>query len=122
METDIKKYIEEQIPSLKGHIYPVFTTDLSETSLAYFFSPVSGGHLKESELELRIIGKDYDSCMEIKKNLDAILDMEEDEPFRVSGKTRFHSGASGGGILFNDAVQMYENTVFYLIKWRKVNG
>lgn len=121
MEIDLKKYIENSIPELNGRIYPLFTTNLSGVSLVYFFTPVSGGHLKQSELELRIIGQDYDACEAIRKQLDGCLDMEEDEPYKIYGHTRFHSELSGGGNQFNDEIQIYENTVIYTLKWRQIN-
>lgn len=119
METDIILFIGESIPELKGHIHPLFTTSLSTISLVYKFTPLSGGHLKQSQIELKIIHEDYDHCKSIEDRLKQLLDMEEDEPFVVCGSTVFHSELAGGGCLFNDGCQKYEDTLYFIIDWRK---
>lgn len=119
MEIAIKNYIEENIESLTGKIFPVFTTDLTTLSVVYRFVPVSGGHLKQSQLELKIIDEKYDSCKSMEKELLKLLDMEEDEAFVNYKGVRFHSKVSGGGVLFNDGCQRWEDTLYFIIDWRK---
>lgn len=121
MEIDIKNYIEASIPELRNRLYPVFTTDISKLSVVYRFTPFTGGHIKQSQLELKIIDKDYDACKKAEEKLDALLDMEPDDPFCKAGNVRFHSELSGGGILFNDGCQMYEDTLYFTIDWRNLN-
>lgn len=121
METSIKNYIEEMIPELAGRLYPVFTTDLDNVSVVYAFTPLSGGHLKQSQIELKIIHAEYDVCKEYEEKIKALLDKEEDEPFVIYGNVRFHSGLSGGGTLFNEGCQMFEDTLYFIIDWRKRN-
>ena len=121
MEQIIKNFIESQIPELKGRLYPMFTCDLTQTTVAYTITPVSGGHLKQSQIELKIIG-DYDECKICEEKLKKVLDMEEDSPFIYFGGLAFHSIVSGGGCLFNDAVQKTENTLYFIIEWRKNNA
>lgn len=119
MELDIKNYIESSIPDLKDRLYPVFTAELKELSVVYGFTTISGGHLKQSQLEVKIIYNDYDSCKEIEEKIKELLDMEDDEPFVRAGQTRFHSQVAGGGCLFNDGVQMFEDTLYFILDWRK---
>lgn len=121
METDIKNYIEASMPELKGRLYPLFTTDLSRLTVAYNFTLVSGGHLKQSQLELKIIGGDYDECKGMEIGINRVMDMEEDQPFIKSGSTRFHSSVAGGGCLFNEEIQRHEDTVIYIIDWRQID-
>lgn len=121
MKTAIKEYIEQMIPELEGRIHPIFTTDLEGVSIAYSFTPISGGHLKQSQISLKIIGSDYDDCVEMEDKLNELLDMEEDESFVITGGFKFHSGVAGGGTVFNDECQMWEDTVFYILNWRKAN-
>ena len=121
MEISIKNYIEEEIPGLSGRLYPVFTTDLDNVSVVYTFTPISGGHVKQSQIELKIIHADYDVCKEYEKKIRALLDMEEDQPFGVYGGVRFHSSLAGGGTIFNDGWQMFEDTLYFIIDWRKLN-
>ena len=56
----IKNYIEEKIPELSGMLYPVFTTDTKHLTVTYLFTPISGGHVRQYQLELKIIWSDYD--------------------------------------------------------------
>lgn len=122
MEIAIKRYIEDKIPELKDRLLPIFTTDISKTSVVYKSTPLSGGHLKQSQLELKIIDEDYDLCKEIESKIMQLLDMEEDTPFSVFGGIRFHSSVAGGGALFNDGCQRWEDTLYFIIDWRKING
>lgn len=121
MEISVKNYIEEKIPELSGRLYPVFTTDLDNVSVVYTFTPISGGHVKQSQIEVKIIHGDYDVCKEYEEKIKALLDMEEDQPFAVYGDVRFHSSLAGGGTIFNDGCQMFEDTLYFIIDWRKRN-
>lgn len=121
MEIAIKKYIEEKIPVLKDCLCPVFVTDISKLGVSYTFTPLSGGHLSQSQLEMKVIDSDYDLCKEVGYKLTDLMDMEEDESFVVYGGIKFHSGIAGGGTLFNDGCQRWENTLYFIIDWRKIN-
>lgn len=122
MEMDLKNYIEEKIPALEGSLYPVHTTELSKITVAYTVSPISGGHVKQSQLQLIVIGGDYDECKAVEQELKELLDMEEDSPFVIYRMTRFHSSISGGGMLFNDGCQMWEDTLYFIVDWRNLGG
>ncbi|MBC3901414.1 hypothetical protein GH811_17580 [Acetobacterium malicum] len=118
MEIDVKDYIDANI-SLNDRLFPVFTEDLSDVSIVYTFSPVTGGLAKQSQLTLKVIWDDYDRCKEIEKELNEILDQSESDQFIIYNNTKFKSALSGGGVLFNDGPQMYELTLIYIIKWRE---
>lgn len=121
MEISIKNYIEEKIPELSGRLYPVFTTDLDNISVVYIFTPISGGHVKQSQLELKVIHAEYDVCKGYEEKITALMDMEEDQPFVLYRDVRFHSSVAGGGTVFNDGCQMFEDTLYFIIDWRKRN-
>ncbi|SHI90071.1 hypothetical protein SAMN05444401_1730 [Clostridium amylolyticum] len=122
MEIDIKNYIEDSIVKLKDRLFPIFTTDIKKPSVVYNFTPISGGHIKESQLELKVIWSDYDQVKEIETEINKIMDTEEDKSFIAYGNTYFKSSVGGGGLLFRDDLQMYENTLIFIIKWRCKNG
>lgn len=122
METAIKNYIEERIPELAGRLYPLFTTDLEGIRIAYTSTPIAGGHLKQNQMEFKVIGMDYDETEDAKQKLITLLDKEEDEPFDLFQGIRFRCQVSGGGCLYQDGVDRYENTVLFLVDWRKING
>lgn len=121
MDVAIKNHIESSILELAGRLYPGFTTDITALSVAYTCTTVSGGHVKQSQMELKIIGPDYDECKAIEGKLLDLLDMDEDEPFVVAEDIRFHSSIAGGGYLFNDGCQMHEVTQNFVIDWRKIS-
>lgn len=114
----IKDYIENKIPELAGRLYPVFTTDIERMTVAYKFSPVAGGHVKQYQLELKVIWSDYDECLEMENKLVELLDMQDDDEYIRVPEASFHSVLSGGGCLFNDGCQMYEDTLYFIINWR----
>ena len=118
MEIDIIEYLETKLPHLKGRFYPLFTTDISKSTVVFTFKPLTGGHIKQSQLDLKIIGSDYDEIKEIENQINELLDLEEDKPSITYSFTYFRSSLSGGGILFRDDLQMYENTLYFIIKWR----
>ena len=120
VRTDIKKYIEKNIPELKGRVTPLFVMDLSAPSVAYAVTDVLGGHLRQSQLEIKIIGTDYEKCDSLSTQMADILDFKIDEPFVIEGTTRFWCTLSGGGILFQDEIQAFEFTQYYTIKWREI--
>lgn len=122
VEISIKNYLEASIPELRNKMYPVFTTDISVLCVVYRFLALAGGHIKQSQLELKIVHEDYDACKEMEEKIIRLLDMESDMSFRNTGNIRFHSELAGGGILFNDGCQMWEDTIYFIIDWRKLNG
>ncbi len=67
VEIAIKGYIEKEIPELAGRLYPLHTTDLSKLNVVYTYTPISGGHLSQTQLELKVIDKDYDECKRVEK-------------------------------------------------------
>ncbi len=123
LELDMKNYIEESIQELKGRLFPVMTTDISKLSVLYSITDVTAGHTNQSQLTLTVVWKDYDACVMMHEQLKELLAMEEDEPFKVFGNTKFHSELSaGGGSLFNDGPQMWEISKYYILNWRKKHG
>ena len=120
-EIDITNYIanSEEIVRELGveSVYPLFTTELDRTTLTYKFTPIGNKNINENQLELRVISSDYDQAKKIEYILRGLLDMKN-EKYIAYGNTYFYSEISGGGILFNDAVQMYENMLIFQIKWK----
>ena len=114
----IKKYIEDNIPELLNRLYPVFTTDIEHLTIAYRFSPVTGGHTKQYQLELKIIGSDYDECVVMDSRLVKLLDLQDDDLYVRYDGVSFHSELAGGGVIFNDDVQMFEDTLYFIVNWR----
>lgn len=123
MENSLKDYIEANIPDLLGRMYPVMVVAPEEgINVAYTFTDISADHLNQSQLTLNVICDDYDSGMEIHRKIQSILAMEEDEPFVVFGNVRFRSRlSSGGGRIYNEEIQKWELSKYYIIDWRMKN-
>lgn len=124
MEIDIKEYINnnEDLINLIGRdkLYPLFSIEIDDISIVYNFKHLTGGYVKQSQLELKIITSDYDFVKVTEKYLLKILDNKEDKPYIAYGKTYFKSGLAGGGCLFRDDLQMFENTLIFTIKWKEI--
>lgn len=86
-------------------------------AISYKHTPISGGLLPESQLEVRIIGNDYDELLEIKQKVVKALDMTDDIYKRYDGMS-YHSELAGGGDLFDDSIQMWECISLFTVTWR----
>ena len=75
----------------------------------------------KASAEVRHIWMLYDTCKDAEVKLKDLLDMEEDDPYITTGNIRFHSSIAGGGTIFNDGCQMFEDTLYFIIDWRKRN-
>ena len=125
MENDLISYIVTEVPELKDHIYPVFTTDTEVPTLVYKTAPISRGVVNETQLEVKIIFRDYDKCLELDKKLQEVLDMSHDLVYRLHGGIRFRSALAGSGGTEDydvDGLLVFEVTRYYLIRWRKRNN
>ena len=125
MENDLISYIATEVPELKNHIYPVFTTDTEVPTLVYKTAPISGGVVNETQLEAKIIYKDYDKCLELDKKLQEVLDMSQDSVYRLYAGIRFRGLLAGSGGTEDydvDGLRVFEVTRYYLIRWRKRNN
>ena len=125
MENDLINFIITELPELEGYIYPVFTTDTENSTLVYKTAPLSMGVVNETQLEVKIIFRDYDKCLELDKKLQEALDMSHDLVYRLHGGIRFRSTLAGSGGTEDydvDGLLVFEITRYYLIRWRKRNN
>lgn len=100
-------------------VYPLFTTEINKTSITYDFIPYANENINECQLKLRVIAKSYDEVKELEMIIRSFMDMKKNKPYILSGKTYFHSELAGGGCLYNDSYDMYENLLIFQIKWRE---
>lgn len=123
IHVDIKNYLEENIPELKGCIFPIMTTDISNICVVYSITDISADHVNQSQMTFTVISENYDEGIEIHEKIKEILAMEDDEPYKIYGNSRFHTSLSaGGGQLFNDGPQRWEISKNYIVDWRKTHG
>ena len=99
-------------------LYPLFTTETDKTTITYDFTPISSDVISDTRLKLKIISKSYDEAKDVEMIIRQILDHRKQKPFIKVGETYFKSSLAGGGCLYNDGYDMWENTLTFIIKWR----
>ncbi|MDB1935271.1 hypothetical protein PMY12_18545 [Clostridium tertium] len=117
LEIAIKNILKE-ITNLEAT--PVFGVGKAPY-LTYTVTPIDGGVVKQSQVEVKIIDHDYDNALEIREIILKKLDMENKVPSVVNSNVVLRSGLAGGGSLFNDAIQMWEVSCIFIINWRCKN-
>ena len=98
-------------------VYPIIGGKLP--CITYKAAPVSCGALNESQIEIRVISKNYDEALEMAEKVKEIFSADSNKDFKSNGSVVFRGALSGGGILFNDEYGAYENTLFFILKWRE---
>ena len=116
LEIAIKNILKE-VAGLK--VTPIFGTG-KPPFLTYTVTPISGGAVKESQVEVKIIDNDYDNTLKIREKILTKLDMEAKDPSLVNSNVVIRSGLAGGGSLFNDSIQMWEVSCIFIINWRGI--
>lgn len=96
------------------------TTDISKPSLVYSYTPITKDYVSQTQLEIKVIWNDYDEVKTIEKCLDDIFNTNaSDCKFKSYKNLIFKATRSGGGTLFRDDLQMFENSVIFIIKWKE---
>lgn len=119
LEMAIKKLLEGILTPLigKGKVKPVFGTG-KPPFVTYTVTPISGGRVKESQVEVKFIDKSIDEAMILRESVTGKFDMVQRFPSLVVDDIVLRSVLAGGGQLFNDAIQMWEISSIYIITWR----
>lgn len=115
LEIAVKELLED-VTGLK--ITPVFGTGKAPF-VTYKATPISGGAVKESQTEIKIISNDFDEALEIREKILKSFDMSDKAPSLVKHEIVLRSALAGGGYIFNDAIQMWEISIILIMKWRK---
>lgn len=113
LETSIKNILEETT-TLKAT--PIFTKG-PFPAIVYKHSQINGGLLKKSQLEVRLIGSDYDELLRYKEKILNVLDMV-DETYSKYNDFSYHSVLAGGGDLYNEELEKWECLSLFVIEWR----
>lgn len=114
LEIAIKNILEE-ITELK--VTPVFGVGKAPY-IVYTVTPIDGGIVKQSQVEVKIIDMDFDNGLLVREKILKKLDMENKEPSLVNSNVVLRSGLAGGGTLFNDSIQMWEISCIFIANWR----
>ena len=90
-------------------------------ALCYKVTTIQGGVVRSDQLEVRIIGDDYDEISKINNQIIERLDMEGDRPSILIDQYVIRSSLSGGGTLYNDILGKWELYTIFITKWRKIH-
>jgi len=90
----------------------------NETYLVYFFKPISGGYIKDYQIEFRLISKDLSKLLAIQSRLMKLLDDPRDKTIIKDDETTIRSIKllNGGGFWKNPDTGNHEMVVYFLCK------
>lgn len=118
LEIAVKKLIDE-ITGYTGN--PLFSIG-PYPAYSYKITHISGGVVMQSQLEIRLMGSDFDELLAKRDLIISKLDMTEQKPSLLLGEFVIRSELAGGGYLFNNEIQMWEIMPTFILKWRKKDG
>ncbi|MCI8851227.1 MAG: hypothetical protein HFE82_06790 [Erysipelotrichaceae bacterium] len=90
-------------------------------AVSYKVTPIQGGVVRSDQLEVRIIGDDYEELSKINRRIIEQLDMEGNKPSILIDRYAMRSSLSGGGTLYNDILGKWELYTIFITKWRKIH-
>lgn len=109
------KNLLESISGLKAT--PSFSTG-PFPAIAFKVTPIQGGTVRKDQLEVRIMGEDFDSLAQFRDKIIDQLDMEQSKPSLLIGQYVLRSALAGGGWLYNTEIQMWELYPIFTTTWR----
>jgi len=115
-EVLFKEYIES---SLKISLYPSFGIGKLPI-FTYTHTPITSGHIKQSQYEIKVIDKDLDNTFAYRDKLIQLLSFKENASAMRYKNLYFTSTLSGGGQIFNDSIQVWELSLIFIVKWRMI--
>lgn len=102
----------------RSKILPSFITN-AHSGIAYNITPLTGGVVKQSQLEVRVIDPDIDEALSLSSKIEEQLDMTPDKPsISLDGVVLRSQQAGGGSPMFQDIPQAWEISRYYIITWR----
>lgn len=102
----------------RSKILPSFITN-ARSGIAYNTTPLTGGVVKQSQLEVRVIDPDIDEALSLSSKIEEQLDMTPDKPsISLDGVVLRSQQAGGGSPMFQDVPQAWEISRYYIITWR----
>lgn len=88
-----------------------------DTYIILNYKPLSGGVVKDWQLELRLRSKDIERLMQLQKQVISLLDFNRQKNIKGENSTIYHSQLlNGGGMVFDDIEQETEILVYFLLK------
>lgn len=116
LEKAIAKILNDVVSPVK--VFPVFGT--SVPCVTYTVTPLEGGEVKTSQVEVKSIAKTLEEVATIRQKIINKLDITDNKPSLVEKNIHLRSGLAGGGFIFNEAIQVWELSTIFIVEWRNV--
>lgn len=91
---------------------------VSFPGVCYKVTPIQGGTIRKDQLEVRIMGDDFDELSLIRDAIIQKLDMDDSAPSLAQDDYVIRSKLAGGGWLFNTESQKWELYPIFTTTWR----
>lgn len=101
-------------------IMPLFITKVP--GITYTDTPISTGIIREDQVEIKIIHDDYDEALKLKEDITNKLNIKYQDKPLLANNISFIGELAGGGSLFNDSIQVWELSLIFVIRWRRLNN
>lgn len=115
----IEKAYKDILTDITGLDVSLMFASAPFPAICYKVTPIQGGSVRSDQLEVRIIGDDYDELSNINNQIVKKLDMEGNKPSILIDQYVIRSTLSGGGTLYNDILGKWELYTIFITKWRK---
>lgn len=121
----IRKYLidDTQLKSILNNQESIYLVEKPEEFevdpyIVYFYKPLSGGFIKDWQLEFRLISKNLNKLISIQNRLVNLLDDPRGEKIIKNEETTIRSSKllNGGGMIKNPDTGNYEMVVYFLLQ------
>lgn len=117
----IEKAYRDIITNITGLDVSLLFATAPFPAVCYKATPIQGGVIRSDQLEIRVIGDNYDDLSKINNQIIEKLDMEGNKPSIQIDRYVMRSSLSGGGTLYNDILGKWELYTIYITKWRNIH-
>ena len=100
-------------------VRPLYSQGLEPPFIAYNITPITGGTVKQSQLNIYIVNNDFEEILNLREKINSVLDLTDKHPSIYSNGIYFRSSLSGGGTLHNDETEFIEDNLIYTITFYK---
>lgn len=121
-ELAIKNLVNEVVAKEIGEdrVFPLY--GINPPFVTYTITPITDKAIKESQVEFKVISDDYEQTLEVRELILDRFAMTDKSTSLVSDDIVLVSELAGGGSLFNDSIQTWEESRIFIMKWRKKDG
>lgn len=101
-------------------VYPLFTTEIP--GITYTDTPISTGIMREDQVEIKIIHNDIDEAFKLKEAISNKLNVKYQDKLLIANDIALVGTLAGGGSIYNDSIQVWELSLIFIMKWRRLDN